>query len=352
MKRPSRPFLLLVTLTFFPAVYGCSGGDSRSPNPSEPESGETSKVNTRPEALNRANYLRLDQGIAESELRAIFGPPQEVHQESKDSRKYIWKSGQTKLDVVVENGKVVGSWYPGEHEERKNRAAAVEAARSIVDMLRKYALKNKNRFPQRLEDLDPAELARVGPDTMAILKRGDAIIPWGKSANRLVWGWWKDTPQYGGPWIRFDGKRFDMATPKEFVRLEAVVLTADTIPADIATESKPRPGQPATLASQEKQGIGAQGFFTAGMLARLLQTEPGSLDEVAKHLVRNYWDVEVLRALEKGEILVRWGRDPRKCVYAYPRGFPKGGDPAGWAIYKGQWASFEFEDEARKAFAE
>src|SRR5262249_8506944 len=207
MKRANRTFLLLAALM----VFRCGGRRSRNPRvvkdgtdapgPAKvnPRTGElaTSKTNTKPEAFTRANFLRLDQGISEAELGQIFGPPQESYPESKDTRRYTWKNGKDKLQVDVRGGKVVSSLYPGEFEERQNRTAAIVAARSLMDDVRRHVLKNKNRFPERLDDLDPDTLARHSPETKAIFKRGDAVFSWGKSANRLVWAWWKDTPEHG-----------------------------------------------------------------------------------------------------------------------------------------------------------
>ena len=61
---------------------------------------------------------------------------------------------------------------------------------------------------------------------------------------------------------------------------------------------------------------------------------------------------QVLRALEKGQLVVRWGRDPKQGVYAYPKGFPGYAEEHRWAIYKGQWAPFQTVEEAKKAFDE
>lgn len=353
MMQANRSFLVLAILAFFLAISGCGRKNPGTPTPSwtGTEDPGPTKANTKPEALTRANYFRLDNDFPEADLVGTFGPPQQVEMESKDVRKYIWISGKTKLTVHVKDGKVVGSWYPGEHEERGKRNKAHQAALATVTTLREYVLKNKNRFPPRLEDLD-LKLLAGNADAMAALKNGDVVVPWGKSANRLIWAYWKDSPQFGGPYVRFDGKDFHKCSPQEFARLDAIVLTADTIPADIVATSKPGPGEPTLLVGQEKKGIGAQGFFTAGNLMHLLVSKPGSLDEVAKHMVRNYWHVQALRALEKGDLIVRWGRDPKQGVYAYPRYFPSAGDPAGWAIYKGQWAPFERIEDAKKAFAE
>ncbi|WP_020470424.1 hypothetical protein [Zavarzinella formosa] len=310
-----------------------------------------SKANTKPEALSRAGYVRLEQpDFAESELANVFGPPQEVSSESKDTKKYVWISGKTKLTVFVKDGKVISSFYPGQAEERARRNVAYQAAAAIMTPVRDYVLKNGNRFPAKMDELDLAPL-KGHPEMMDALKRGEVVLPWGKSANRLVWAHWKETPQIGGPYVRFDGKGFHYAGPPEFARLEAIVLTAATIPADLIEQSKPDPGEPKTFAAHDKKAVGvsAQGFFTAGNLTPLLTSKPANADEIAKHMVRNYWHTEVLRLLEKGDLIVRWGRDPKRGVYAYPKGFPM---KESWAIYNGNWAPFDRLENAQKAFDE
>lgn len=362
MTSASRVLLSLIVLGTAVFVCGC-GGDSRTKISSgtsneEPASAQpsanispltTAKTNTKPDALNRANLARLDFDFPESELVGLFGPPQQSSPEG-DTRQYIWTSGKAKLDVRTKNGKVVSAFNPILEEVRKKQLDAYNAAGAIYGPLREYVLKHNNHFPAKLEDLDLGML-KGDAKTMAILNSGEVVVPWGKSANCLVWAWWKDTPEIGGPYFRYDHKGFPKTPPKEFARLNAIVLTAETIPADLLA-NKPGPKDPQTAAQNEKKGIGAQGFFTAGMIQPFLVTSPTNLDEIAKHQARDYWSTYALRLLEKGAIVVRWGRDPKQGVYAYPRGFPKAGDPDGWAIYKGQWVPFERIEDAKKAFDE
>ncbi|WP_020475814.1 hypothetical protein [Zavarzinella formosa] len=340
MKRTSRPFLLLAAPVLLLLVCGC-GKLRRAKS-------DASASQAPAAAFTRANYMRLEPGLSEPEVVAMFGPPQETWTEWKDSKKSVWINGSQKVTVTFQGDQLIASSYPGEAEERRRQRAAHQAAAVLMTPLREYVLKNHNRFPARLEELDLTPL-KGHPDTMAVLKRGDIVIPWGKSANRLVWAHWKEAPEYGGWYVRFDDNSFERVTPAEFAKLNAILLTADTIPADIVAKSAPEPGKPDPFAAAERSDRGTQGFFTSAEMLPLLKSKPANLDEVAAHMVRSHNNVVMLRRLEKGELIVRWGRDPKQGVYAYPRGFPKAGS---WAIYNGQWAAFARLEDAQKAFDE
>jgi hypothetical protein len=145
----------------------------------------------------------------------------------------------------------------------------------------------------------------------------------------MIWAWWKDTPETGGPYIRYDLTIVRDATPAEFAKQKGVKLTAKTIPAEHAKPSlQAKAGEP--------------GFFVSTTFMTPLSPciddpkapAPKSLDDYPVFMVRDDLMYEGLRAIEAGEIVVRWDRHPGRGLYMYPRNFRTHG---GWAVVDGRF---------------
>jgi hypothetical protein len=227
-----------------PAVAGCNRYDVGAGGGDGGKDGSPAEAKPDPKVFTRSNYYRVKPGMTLAEVQKIFGPPQKKEPESGVTR-YVWIAGAQKFEVFAENDRVRFTLWPGKDEDDRRRREASGAAGHVVNHLREYAISHRNRMPQRPEELD--QLRTEEPKAFELLKSGEVVVPWGQSANRLVWAYWKDTPEFGGPYLRFDGKGYDDCDPAQFKRLKDVLLTSATIPEDVAGVGKPGPGQPTTL---------------------------------------------------------------------------------------------------------
>jgi hypothetical protein len=61
--------------------------------------------------VNQANYHRLQRGMSEAEVIAILGQPHEVQAPGFGVKLMGWRSGSTKIAVVLSNGKLTGKFF-------------------------------------------------------------------------------------------------------------------------------------------------------------------------------------------------------------------------------------------------
>jgi hypothetical protein len=346
----ARSILLLVAAL---CLVGCGRRDSDPESgPGAGRSGGTTGA-TRPGGrFSRANYRKVMEkhhnglGTPVRDVEKLFGPPAKIEARGDGKAKYTW-TGDTKDEwfSAFVNGKYVEQTdWPGKSADDSRRGAFAGAAEPLTVHLRNYALAHRSKLPARLDDL--AGLKAKLPKAYELLQSGEIVVPWGKSANCLLWAWWKDTPETGGPYVRFDSKRYDCTTA-QFAKLRDTALTSATIPADLVDPKEPRPPR----GNNSGKGPPAGFWMCDGLLSMIAPMKPDnpptSLDEFPKFMVRSNSAKWALSALEKKEVVLRWGKPPGEGVWAYPAEFPKAG---GWAIVKGERREYT-ADEAAKLLA-
>ena len=331
---------------FLAALVGCGGGADKSgagpaaksgpPVKSEPaaKSGPAPKSGstpTKPQAsadrFTRANFHRVRSGVTLAEVEKIFGPPDTRQEQGSDAAELTWGPKERQLWVAVRKGIVQGASWPGlvEHDTRLMRAR--ENLHGLAMMLEDHALRHGSRLPKSFAEVKSKRTPSA--ELPGLVASGEIVVPWGETANQMIWAWWKDTPETGGPYIRYDLTIARDATPTEFAKLKGVKLTVKTIPAEHAKPSL-----------QAKEG--EPGFFLSTTFMTPLGPciddpkvpAPKSLDDYPVFMVRDDLMYEGLRAIEAGEIVVRWDRHPGRGLYMYPKNFRTHG---GWAVVDGRF---------------
>lgn len=239
-------------------------------------------------------------------------------------------------------GLVPGTTGSGQQDRNRRLQTAREHLHALALVLGEHMLaQGTSRFPASFAEVKTART--LDPELGKLVAAGEIVVPWGESANQLVWAWWKDTPETGGPYIRYDLKRFDNAKPDEFAKQKGVKLTVKTIPPEY-TNSGP----------WEKP---EKAFFVMNTFAEPLRAwvknpalpGPKSLSEYPVFATRNEESLAVLRLIESGQLVVRWDRHPARGLYAYyPKNFPLDG---GWAVVDGVPKDYT-SLEARKLIAD
>jgi hypothetical protein len=316
---------------------------SNTGNSSPAKSGPSGTVHPTAsgERFTKVNFVRVQPGMSLVEVEKIFGSAATNKDVGGGETEYTWGPKDKQLWVKVNKGKVAWVRWPGKEEHEKRLRAAIHCLPGLARSLEEYAIRNGCKFPP-----SAAELKLIGgsaAETPDLLKSGEIVVPWGETANQMVWAWWKDTPEFGGPYIRYDLKLTENATPADFTKLKGVKLTAKTIPAEHTT---PTPWEK----------TGEPGFYVSSTIMLTLShctndpkiPAPTGLHDYPVFMVRGDLPYAALRMIESGEIVVRWDRHPAKGLYMYPKDFPKKG---GWAVYNGSFTGVISLAEAEKLLA-
>ena len=309
------------------ALIGCGRGaePADSGGSAAPAATAPSRPHGTSDGFTRTNFVRVQPGMTVRDVELLFGPAATRSNVGGGEMEYRWGPKDRQLLVNAKGGRVQWVRWPGKEQHDRRQLLAGRCLHGLARALEEYALLHGSRFPQRSADLKL--LSGVAAELPDLLRSGEIIVPWGETANQMIWAWWKDTPEVGGPFIRYDLKLTENASPAEFAKQKGVKLTAKTIPAENAVPWKPR-GEP--------------GFFLSETFMHPLGPcikdptipPPRGLGDYPVFMVRGDIEYAGLLAVESGAVVVRWDRHPARGLYMYPKDFPQKG---GWAIVDGRF---------------
>lgn len=332
---------LLAALVVSTALTGCggdkgsgttkTGGDpppAKKVAPGADRSAPPAAKTPRPTGpvMSTANFARIRPGTPVNDVVAVFGPAEDSQSQGGGTTLYTWGPKGQQLSVSAKNGVVEFVRWPGSDEFFKRRQMAFDNVRELAVLFTDHALVSGNRLPAKFSDLKSKR--EPSPQLVKLIAAGEIVAPWGESANQLVWGWWKDTPEFGGPYARYDEQRFEYAAPDQFKALRATKLSTKTVPEEHTKDDITNRGEP--------------GFFLATSFMTPLHPyvtdpklpPPRSLADYPYFMIRDGGTYAAVKAVETGAVVVRWDGHPAKGLYLHNQGFETRG---GWAIWDTQF---------------
>jgi len=316
---------------FVAVLIGCG----RGAEPADSDGGSAAPAGTAPsrpramgDAFTRANFVRVQPGMTLRDVELLFGPTTTSADVGGGETEYRWGPKDRQLLVNVKRGKVQWVRWPGKEEHDRRQMLAGRCLHGLARSLEEYALKHGSRFPPGFADLKL--IGGSAAELPELVRSGEIVVPWGETANQMIWAWWKDTPEVGGPFIRYDLKLTENGLPQEFAKQKGVKLTAKTIPAENAVPWKPH-GEPGFFLSTTFM------FPLWPCMKDATIPPPRGLSDYPVFMVRGDMAYAGLKAVESGAVVVRWDRHPAHGLYMYPNTFPRRG---GWAIVDGGFRTY------------